>query len=142
MHGCVTGTRALVLPNGRYAPSELGAFSYRLAVIEDGQIVGWNPNTDEVATCFGVGWALGQDQILAGGLGSTGLPVPVHRSPLGWLRNNRFGVVILDYRRAAHRLADLSVESEDDHHQGDLDRLLRVPLARVLSATRRMGGLT
>ena len=110
-----------------------------LAVIEDGQIVdvvAWNPDTDQVATRFGIGWALGQDQILADGCGSTGLPVPVHRSPLGWLRNRRFGIVILDYRRAALHLADLELEGKDDKHQADLDRLLYAPPPRVLSAMR------
>jgi hypothetical protein len=122
-------TRAVFDGQGRYTPNALGATVIVLPVIDTELIdaVAWSPVSGEIGTRFGVGACLGASQIGAEGLGTTGLALPVWRSPLSWLCAGRRGVVIVDTDLAGLRLAGLIIEAEDSDHARDLRKMLRVP---------------
>jgi hypothetical protein len=89
-------------------------------------IVAWHPQTSRLAVWFGHGFALGEGQIhhpypLVPGL-------PVFRSPIGWLRGGRRGIVMVRTDLADVALASVPVLiAEDEQHQRDLQKLFPVP---------------
>lgn len=50
------------------------------------------------------------------------MPIPVHRSPLGWLRHDRRGIVIVDWEIAPFGLNGLLLKAEDEDHREELQR--------------------
>ena len=99
----------------RYRPNPIGEFVLIFGVLADlsstmgdlnaADLVAWAPRSGRIGTRLGRAFALGEEQIGIDGLGTTGLPAPVHRTPLGWLRADRRGVVIADWETAALRTA-------------------------------------
>lgn len=129
--------RVQFLADRRYAPVTFGTLAYVLPVLDDGAIldvVAWAPKTGETATRFGVGAMLGKGQIGCEGRGTTGLAMPIWRTPLNWLRAGRRGLVVIDDTVAAHLLAGIAVAAEDRDHVRDLERRLRVPGPRIVAA--------
>lgn len=113
-----------------YRPLLLGGSAFIFAVVgEDGivDLAAWEPRTGRMATRLGKAVALGEAQISRQGLGTTGLALPVWRSPIGWLRAGRQGIVIADPLMAAHRLSGLILAGEDAAHNAELQAKLVVP---------------
>lgn len=88
-------------------------------------IAAWSPSSNRLAVWCGEGFALGERQIhhpypLLPGL-------PVFRSPLGWLRAGRRGIVIIRSQFAARVLGDVPVLiAEDEQHQQELRQLFGI----------------
>jgi hypothetical protein len=143
----IRSTRARFHEDGRYSPSRLGEFVIVLPVPADPQtiitdlgvveLVAWSPKTGKIAARLGRVLGLGADQVGADGFGSTGLPIPVHRNPIGWLRAHRRGLVIADWNLAAFTLRGHLLEAEDAEHRRELlRRLTPVPPTIVVSCRR------
>ncbi len=140
--------RVVFDPDDRYRPcTYVGAFALVIPVPADpAEIVtdlgaidlgAWAPKSGRIATRLGEVFALGAEQVGVDGLGTTGLPLPVHRDPLGWLRAGRRRIVIADWDLAAFALRGLLLEAEDDAHRRDLiRRLTPLPPTVVVSGRR------
>jgi hypothetical protein len=105
-----------------------GELAFTFVVISNAgmiDIVAWQPETQRLAVWCGEGFALGERQIhhpypLLKGL-------PVFRTPLGWLRAGRRGIVICRVSYAPPILASAPVLiAEDEQHQRDLQRLFPI----------------
>jgi len=119
---------------GRYVPSPLGQDAVIVPVIDNGIVdaAAWQPRTGEIATRLGVGACLGQGQIGRDGLGTYGEALPVFRTPLGWLKANRCGIVIVDPTLTGYLVAGMTLRAEDAEHKALLDRTLRVAAPTVV----------
>jgi hypothetical protein len=118
-----------------YAPNRLGEFALIFAVIDSGiiDLAAWSPRSGKCGTRRGIGACLGQGQIGRDGLGTHGSPLPVRRTPMGWLRAERTGIVVVDPIRAAHALAGINLVAEDAAHAWELRKTLQVPPAMILA---------
>jgi hypothetical protein len=88
-------------------------------------IVAWHPQTNRLAAWFGHGFALGEHQIHHPNPLIPGLPV--FRSPIGWLRGGRRGIVIVRAGFTDVLLASVPVlVAEDEQHQRDLQEVFPV----------------
>jgi hypothetical protein len=88
-------------------------------------IVAWQPRTNRLAVWFGHGFALGERQIHHPNPLIPGLPV--FRSPIGWLRGGRGGIVIARADFTDVVLASVPVlVAEDELHQRDLQEVFPV----------------
>ena len=131
----------------RYRPNPVGDFALIFGVVADlsttmadlnaADLIAWCPKSGRIGTRLGHSLALGEDQIGFDGLGTTGLPIPVHRTPLGWLRVDRRGLVIADWDMAAYDLRGLILEAEDDAHRRDLARRLTPTPPRIVVPSHR-----
>lgn len=106
-----------------------------LGVIDGGRLVdlvAWDTETGWTGTWLGQGFALGQDQILNAATWFLDGSLIIHRSPLGWLRSGRRGIVILDPSQAWYRFRDAPrLLCEDEAHGEEIERLLEPPKAQV-----------
>ena len=84
-----------------------------------------------IACHFGRAVALGQEQLP---FGNTPPPIAIHRSPIGWLRDGRTGLVVIHPARLADLLVEfgVSVVSEDGKHTGELRKLLARPQPTIV----------
>ena len=82
MAGTETGTRAL---------------TFRISNVdgEDIDLAAWSPRFGELATWYGRGFALGQDQIDNPAAYFDVGALRIHRTPLDWLKANRDGICII-----------------------------------------------
>jgi hypothetical protein len=95
-------------------------------------LAAWDSPANRVSTWRGLGWALGQETVFVPRM-SEGLPV--HRTPLGWLRADCRGIVILDPVVARGYLTDAGpLIAEDPKHRRELTAALAHPLPRILVA--------
>ena len=80
--GTETGTRAL---------------TFRISNVdgEDIDLAAWSPRFGELATWYGRGFALGQDQIDNPAAYFDVGALRIHRTPLDWLKANRDGICII-----------------------------------------------
>jgi hypothetical protein len=91
----------------------------------------WHPRSTQISTDLNRAAMLGEEQILSGRIG----PLMVHRSPIGWLRNARRGIVLVDPAKAARRLDGIAIVGEDAAHDRELARRLTIaPLIRRAAA--------
>lgn len=128
-----------------FQPDTLGAPALILPIIDEGRIVdvaAWHAGGGRMATRFGIGHSIGQGQIARDGLGTTGRALPIFRNPLGWLRENRCGLVIVDWKLAAHALSGLIIEAEDTDHENELSEKLKLPRPIVLRKKRGTSGIS
>ncbi len=135
----VRAAHVLFEPTGRYLPCRIGPFVYVLPCIaSEGLIdlVAWQPMTGRVASRLGAAGLLGQRQAEQAASYITARPIRVWKSPIGWLRAGRSGVVIVDPPRAAHLLSGINLIPQDVEHGRVLAGTLRVPPPRILSAER------
>jgi hypothetical protein len=107
---------------------ERGEAAFTFIVISNAgfiDIVAWHPQTNRLAIWLGNGFAVGERQIhhpypLMPGL-------PVFRSPIGWLRNGRRGIVMVRAKFTDVVLAAVPVLiAEDEQHQRDLQEVFPV----------------
>lgn len=90
-----TGIRA---NDGYFEENEDG--SDWLIFIQQGDIVFWQPETDQYATWNGHAFALWEHLIWNAGSCSLGNALNIYADPIDWLRNNRNGIVVFDWKRA------------------------------------------
>jgi hypothetical protein len=132
----------------RYRSNPIGEFALIVGVLvadlsstmvdlDADDIVAWAPRSGRISTRLGWAFALGEEQIGIDGLGTTGLPIPVHSSPLDWLRADRRGLVLADWEMAAYALRGLILEAEDAAHRRDLERRLTPIAPRIVVASHR-----
>lgn len=132
----------------RYRPSPLGEFALIVPAMADPgttmldlqatDLAAWSPKSDRIATRLGYAFALGEEQIGVDGFGTTGLPIPVHRSPLGWLRDERRGIVLVDWEMAAYTLSGLILEAEDETHRDEITRRLTPVSPTIVISFRKV----
>jgi hypothetical protein len=96
-------------------------------------LAAWDPYSSQCALWLGRGFALGESQVwfptLSGG------PLRIWRSPLGWLRAYRDGLVILNPRAAYWYLCDVpALAAEDANHRKQISRMLIPPQPRIVVA--------
>ena len=119
---------------GRYAESANAQNAFLVEVRGiDGLIdlAAWDPHSNECALWLGRGFALGESQIwfptLSGGT------VRIWRSPLGWLRAYRSGLVIINPRAAYWYLCDVpALVAEDSDHSKQIAKMLILPQPPIL----------
>lgn len=138
----VTACSVYFNANGIYEPapaSGLGDFAFVIGINDEGlvDLAAWCPKSRRIASRLGIGWAIGQGQVERCSLGSTGPALPIFRSPVGWLRADRRGLVVVDWRAAAAVLAGLTIEPEDADHARELGARLQLPRPRFLQTQRR-----
>ncbi len=131
--------KVLFVDQHLYVPNRLGNSCLIMAVIDDGiiDLAAWDPRSGRIGARLGQGGCLGQGQIGRDGFGTHGPALPVWRTPIGWLAAERRGVVIVDPPIAAHQLAGITIEAEDQHHVDDLRRLLVVPPPTIFANAAR-----
>ena len=96
-------------------------------------LVAWSPETGAIGTWYGRAAMLGAENLFAPRL--DGPALPVHRSPLEWLRAGRWGVVPIDIRQAAPLLRDAGpLGAADLRHRAELLGALATRLPRILVA--------
>lgn len=87
-------------------------------------MVAWHPKTSTLQSWRNRATLLGEENLELARLRKTG-GLPIYRSPLGWLRNKRYGIVIVIPRYAARRLLDHGpFQAEDKKHLYELRKLL------------------
>ncbi len=93
-------------------------------------IVAWNPKDHRLACWRSTAFVLGGNQIFEPNLERK--PLPVWRSPLRWLKEQRYGIV-LARPNAAHQYLDHlpGLIAEDQQHAEELERLLWNPRRRL-----------
>jgi hypothetical protein len=102
-------------------------------------IVAWDPNTDRHAPWLGRAFALGEKQIWQPNL--SGDPLPIWRSPMGWLRSGRMGLVILRRSAAPFYLRDtVAVSGEDPCHCADIKRMLTLQQPKIVVQSAQATG--
>jgi hypothetical protein len=91
-------------------------------------LAAWSPSTERMATWLGRAWAIDQFRLMRPRLAESGA-LPVHKSPLEWLRARRDGIVIIDSERAKWQIAYLgrSLIVEDVSHGRTLRHALTMP---------------
>ena len=100
-------------------------FIARDALGDPCDLVAWTLNHRKLAPWYGAAALLGAEDILATRLTPEGA-LPVHRTPLGWLRAGREGVVLIEERRAALEIRDFGpLAAEDEVHAKELQQLFR-----------------
>jgi hypothetical protein len=93
-------------------------------------IVAFDAETGLLATWLGRAFAINEASIWEPNLDRD--PLPVWRDPIGWLKANRQGIVLLRPEQAYSRLDHLTgVIAEDVQHGEELERLLWTPRRRV-----------
>lgn len=104
----------------------IGEPAFTVAVISNGgmvDITAWQPETSRLAVWCGDGFALGERQIHHPNPLVQGLRV--FRSPIGWLRSGRCGIVIIRSKFARAILSQVPLLiAEDDQHRSELQDLL------------------
>lgn len=111
---------------------EAYVFLARDAFGEPIDLVAWQPRSGQIASWQGAACILGGESLYRPRLDADAALV-VHRSPLEWLRGNRYGLVIVDEGGAADLLCSLgSLEVSDERYAQHLRRALARPAPRVL----------
>jgi hypothetical protein len=89
-------------------------------------LIAFDPETGLLATWLGRAFAINEASIWEPNL--DGDPLPVWRDPIGWLKANRQGIVLLKPEQAYSYLDHLpGVIAEDVQHGEELERLLWTP---------------
>jgi hypothetical protein len=115
-----------------------------LVLVDDGggrplDIIAWAPPTNRIGSWLGYTWGLGEGEINRPRLESDAMPV--WRSPLGWLKAHRRGVVLLKPQLAAMslRAAD-PLQAEDVEHGCALEKQLTIAAPRIVVPASSRGG--
>lgn len=95
-------------------------------------LAAWAPSTERLATWLGRAWAIDQFRLMMPRLAESEA-LPVHKSPLEWLRARRDGIVIIDCERAKWQIAYLgrSLIVEDVSHGRVLRQALTMPEPQI-----------
>jgi hypothetical protein len=95
-------------------------------------VVAWAPQLSKLTTWLGRAWALGEEKINDPRLTDHGA-LPVHRTPVCWLKARREGICLVRPQAAAHWLCDAGpLLAEDEAHGEELDQILTRPAPRIL----------
>jgi hypothetical protein len=82
----------------------------------------WQPQTGELATWRGAGFAIGQDQIFNPATYFDGGDLRVHADPLAWLKADREGIVIVKPELTYAYLRNRRWRHEQHGHQARASR--------------------
>jgi hypothetical protein len=116
-------------PDGRLTAVIIPVLGIRGRVID---LCAWRHGSGRLGTWLGHAFALGEGQIHQAATYAFDRGLVVHRTPLGWLRAGRRGIVIIDEPRAYERLAHVPrLEPEDARHAAEIRRLLTPPKPSV-----------
>jgi hypothetical protein len=97
-------------------------------------LVAWRPNEGRVESWRNRATLMGEDNLGAPRLRASGA-LPIWRSPVGWLRAQRYGLVPVVKRYVARRLLGHDpFEAEDAEHARELRKLLTMPVPKVCVA--------
>jgi hypothetical protein len=89
-------------------------------------IAAWEPRSGRVALLLNRAFALGEEQIWQPNLNRD--PLPIWRSPFGWLRAGRRGLVLLRPAAAPFYFRDIPTAAAEDLAHGEwLERILKPP---------------
>jgi hypothetical protein len=90
-------------------------------------LIAWSNKTAQIAAWRNLATLLGEENLIAPRTNASGGLV-IHRTPLGYLKSRRRGIVIVMPRYAARRLIDHGpFEAEDDQHRRQLRKVLTMP---------------
>lgn len=128
----------IVFPNEMRVPEGLSGIFVVPVRDEGGSVVdiaGWRPSDGTLATWLGTAWCIGEDWLAEPYyvLRDDGA-LSVFATPMSWLRADRRGVVIIDYRAAARHLQSLGTPllAEDFTHGLALRKRLTIAPPVVL----------
>jgi hypothetical protein len=94
--------------------------------------IAWAPQLGKLTTWLNRAWALGEEKINDPRLTDHGA-LPVHRTPVGWLKARREGICLVRPQAAAHWLCDAGpLLAEDKAHGDELDQILTRPAPRII----------
>jgi hypothetical protein len=95
-------------------------------------LAAWAPSMERLATWLGRAWAIDEFRLMRPRLAESEA-LPVHKSPLEWLRARRDGIVIIDGERARWQIAYLgrSLIVEDVSHGRTLRQALTMPEPQI-----------
>jgi hypothetical protein len=100
-------------------------------------LVAWTFGRRKLASWYSAAALLGAEDIRVPRLTPEGA-LPVHRTPLGWLKAEREGVVIIEERRGALELRDFGpLAAEDEAHGLELQMLFRNREPQIYVPERR-----
>jgi hypothetical protein len=100
-------------------------------------LIAWTRLSRRLAAHWGAVSVLGADDVIAPRLTPEGALL-VHRTPLGWLRAERQGVVVVEARGAASLLSDFGpLAGEDEAHGRELRQLFRRTEPKIYVPERR-----
>jgi hypothetical protein len=92
--------------------------------LEPLDLVAWRPKDGALQSWRNMATILGEENLESPRMHKLG-GLPIHRSPLGWLKARRYGVVIVIRNKAARRIIDYGpFEAEDTEHANELRKLL------------------
>jgi hypothetical protein len=104
---------------------------------EPADLVAWTVRPARLARLWGAVSLLGAETLIGPRICDQGA-LPVHRSALGWLRGDRFGVVLINPQKAASEIRDFGpFAAEDEAHGRELSDLLRGSDPQVYVPERR-----
>lgn len=105
-------------------------------------LIAWSPRTDQVGSFLGLAFCLGdQDQLHNPASWFAGGGLNIYRSPLGWLRGNRRGIVIVDAQQTYAMLRHVPRLLVDNIAHGEqVKRWMRPPkLTTQILVTQKQG---
>ncbi len=105
---------------------------------DEADLVAWGCGSRQLAAHWGAVDVLGAEGILAPRL-TLEAALPVHRTPLDWLKAERQGVVIIGAMRAAVALRDFGpLAAEDEAHGRELEEIFRQTAPVIYVPERRL----
>jgi hypothetical protein len=105
-------------------------------------LIAWSPRTDQLGSFLGLAFCLGdQDQLHNPASWFAGGGLNIYRSPLGWLRGNRRGIVIVDAQQTYAMLRHVPRLLVDNIAHGEqVKRWMRPPkLTTQILVTQKQG---
>jgi hypothetical protein len=92
------GATTVLFDGHTFEPNASGLRAITIAVIDCDEIIdiaAWQPRSGRLGSWHGVAFCLNQDAVFNPGTYWNGGALRVHRSPLGWLKAGREGIVVL-----------------------------------------------
>ena len=132
---CLRASRVRFLDDGTFHFADDGQRALVFRVLECGceiDRIAWSHRNSRLATWRGVAFALGQDQIFNPATYFAGGALHVHRTPLDWLKADRYGICIVQPRFAYAHLRNVPrLVCPDENQARELERWLHAPKPRT-----------
>jgi hypothetical protein len=132
---CLRASQVRFLENETFKFAEDGDRALVFRVFDCGtqvDLVAWSHRQKQLATWRGFAFALGQDNISNTATYFAGSALHVHRTPLDWLKADRFGICIVQPRFAYAHLGNVPrLICPDETHARELETWLQPPKPRA-----------
>jgi hypothetical protein len=132
---CLRAGRVRFLDGDTFEFADDGDRALVFRVLECGtqcDLVAWSHKQKKLTTWRGVAFALGQDQIFNPATYFAGGALHVHRTPLDWLKADRYGICIVQPRFAYAHLRNVPrLVCPDENQARELERWLHAPKPRT-----------